>query len=94
MIILGQQKKILISLPETLLHEVDKIADSQNANRSQCIREAMKMYISEKKKAKIQAQLKKGYEDMAEINIEWADYCFETDCKLQQNYEEKLSECE
>lgn len=94
MIILGQQKKILISLPEGLLHEVDKLADLQNVNRSECIREAMKLYISEKKKAKMQAQMKKGYEEMAEINLEWAEHCFKTDCDLQQSYEEKLAECE
>lgn len=94
MIILGQQKKILISLPETLLHEVDKLADLQNVNRSECIREAMKMYIGEKRKAKIQALMKKGYMEMSEINLEWAEKCFEADCDLQQSYEEKLAECE
>lgn len=92
---MGQQlRKILISLPEGLLHEVDKLADLQNLNRSQCIREAMMMYISEKKKAKIKALMKKGYEEMAEINLEWAEYAYEADCKLQQSYEEKLAECE
>ena len=81
-------------MPDTLLDEADSMAYSQNVNRSEFIREAMKMYIREKKKNEIVQKLKKGYEDMAEINLEWADYCFETDCKLQQNYEEKLAECE
>ena len=91
---MGQQRKILISLPETLLHEVDKLADLQNVNRSECIREAMKMYISEKKKAKMYALMKKGYQEMSEINLEWAEHCFWSDCDLQQSYEEKLAECE
>ena len=91
---MAQLKKILISLPETLLNEVDHLANSQNVNRSECIREAMKLYIGEKKKDKLYAQMKKGYEKMAEINLEWAEHCFVTDCELQQNYEEKLAECE
>ena len=94
MIILSRQKKILISLPDALLTEVDNLATAQKINRSEFIREAMKLYIHEKKKADISSQLKKGYEEMAKINLEFAKFCLEADNIQQQSYEEKLAECE
>lgn len=94
MIILARQKKILISLPDTLLTEVDNLATAQKINRSEFIREAMRLYIHERKKAEISEMLKKGYEEMAMINLEIAEFCFETDSMQQQSYEEKLAECE
>lgn len=94
MIILSRQKKILISLPDTLLSEVDNLATEQKINRSEFIREAMKLYIHERKKADITSKLKKGYEEMAMINLEIAEFCLEADNIQQQSYEEKLAECE
>ena len=94
MIILSRQKKILISLPDSLLTEVDNLATAQKVNRSEFIREAMKLYIHERKKAELNLKLKKGYEEMAEINIEIAEYCLKADNVQQQSYEEKLAECE
>lgn len=91
---MARQKKILISLPDTLLDEADNMAYSQNVNRSEFIREAMKMYIREKKKSEIVQKLKKGYEEMAEFNLEYSDFCFESDNRQLQLYEEKLAECE
>jgi len=91
---LSRQKKILISLPDTLLSEVDNLATAQKINRSEFIREAMKLYIHERKKADIASSLKKGYEEMAMINLEIAEFCLEADNIQQQSYEEKLAECE
>ncbi len=94
MIVLAHQKKILISLPDTLLTEVDSCATAQKINRSEFIREAMRRYISEQKHASLAASLKKGYEEMADINIEIAEICLGADNIQQQSYEEKLAECE
>lgn len=94
MIDLSHQKKILISLPDTLLNEVDNLATEQKINRSEFIREAMRRYISERKKNELAEIMKKGYEDMSVINLEYADYCLAADSKQQQDYEEKLAECE
>lgn len=94
MIILSRQKKILISLPDTLLTEVDNLATAQKINRSEFIREAMRLYIHERKKADLTEKLRKGYEEMSEINLEIAEYCLKADSIQQQSYEEKLAECE
>ena len=91
---MSRQKKILISLPDALLTEVDNLATAQKVNRSEFIREAMKLYIHERKKADITLKLKKGYEEMAKINLELAEYCLDADNIQQQSYEEKLAECE
>lgn len=94
MIILSRQKKILVSLPDTLLTEVDNLATEQKLNRSEFIRNAMKQYIIQNKKARLMQQLKKGYEDMSQINIEISEYCLTADDEAQRIYEEKLAECE
>ena len=91
---MARQKKILISLPDSLLDEADSMASSQNINRSEFIREAMKLYIREKKKADIVCKLKKGYEEMAEFNLEYSEFCVESDNRQLLHYEEKLAECE
>ncbi len=91
---MSHHKKILISLPDTLLSEVDNLATSQKINRSEFIREAMKRYVAEQRRASLAASLKKGYEEMSDINIEIAELCVEADNIQQQSYEQKLAECE
>lgn len=94
MIVLSHQKKILISLPDALLTEVDSLATAQKINRSEFVREAMRRYIDEQKSASLNLALKKGYEQMADINLEIAEFCLKADNIQQQSYEEKLAECE
>lgn len=91
---MSRLKKILISLPDTLLDEVDNLATEQNINRSEFVREAMKLYIKEKKKMELTTLMKKGYEEMADINLAISEYCLSADNSQQQSYEEKLAECE
>ena len=70
---MARLKKILISLPDSLLDELDAMVDSQQVNRSELIREAMRFYLKEKKRVEMSARMKKGYEEMAEINLEIAN---------------------
>lgn len=91
---MARHKKVLISIPDTLLNEADNLAYSQNINRSEFIREAIKLYINEKKKNDVAMKLKKGYEEMAKINLDYCDYCFESDSNQLRLYEDRLAECE
>lgn len=91
---MARQKKILISIPDSLLSETDSMAFSQNINRSEFIREALRLYIREKKRNDIAMKLKKGYEEMARINLDYSDYCLEPDNAQLQLYEDRLAECE
>ena len=91
---MSRQRKILISVPDALLTEVDDFANSININRSEFIRDAMRLYIKERKKMELCARMKKGYEEMAEINLDIAEYCVSADDEQQRAYEVKLSECD
>jgi CopG family transcriptional regulator/antitoxin EndoAI len=91
---LAQLKKILISLPDNLLKEVDSIVAMERINRSEFVREAMKLYIREKRRIEMRDKMKKGYQQMAEINEKLAEIWFEADNDQQQKYEEGLRELE
>jgi len=54
----------------------------------------MKLYIREKRRIEMRDKLKKGYQQMAEINAKLAEICFEADNDQQQKYEEGLRELE
>ncbi|MBO8169239.1 MAG: ribbon-helix-helix protein, CopG family [Thermoanaerobacteraceae bacterium] len=86
-------KRIMISLPEKLLEEVDDLASMEKRNRSEFIREAMKLYISERKKKTLREQMKKGYQEMADINLALAMENYEVEREVQDYYENKLAEC-
>lgn len=91
---MSQLKKVLITVPDALLAQVDSVASSENINRSEFVREAMKMYLREKKKQSVAEQMKKGYQEMADINLNIAKMCFDADEQEFAAYEEKLAECE
>lgn len=66
---MAQVKRIMISLPDSLLEEVDVIVAAERLNRSEFIREAMKLYIDQRKRTLLREQMKKGYLEMAKINL-------------------------
>ncbi len=41
--------RVLISMPENFLGEIDKVADQENRTRSELIREALRTYIHRNK---------------------------------------------
>ena len=91
---MSQLKKVLITVPDSLLEAVDSAAKVEKVNRSELVREAMKMYLSERKKRARQEELKKGYQEMAEINLNLAQMYSFAEEECMSAYEEKLAECE
>ena len=91
---MAELKKILVSLPDSLLQEVDAIVAIEKKNRSEFIREAMKLYIRERHRIEIREKMKKGYEEMAKINSEMTEVGLESDVRVLEEYEAILSECE
>jgi len=81
---LTQVKRIMISLPDSLLAEVDGIAATDRLNRSEFIREAMRFYITERRRRLLREQMKKGYLEMAKINLTLAieHYRLESEAEL------------
>ncbi|HHU92660.1 MAG TPA: CopG family transcriptional regulator [Halanaerobiaceae bacterium] len=91
---MGNLKRVMISLPNQLLQEVDGYVKKSSGNRSEFIREAMKLYLEEKKKQEIREQMKTGYLEMSAINLQLADEGIKCDGPTIYFYEEKLAESE
>ncbi len=62
-------KRMVINVPADLLDEVDKLSHIENKNRSAIVREAIDLYLEERKKLLMIEQMKKGYQEMAAINL-------------------------
>lgn len=91
---MAETKRIMISLPNSLLKEVDGLLTVENKNRSEFIREAMRLYIRERKKIQMGERMKKGYEEMSQINLTLAEIGLEEDMRELDKYEVKLTRCE
>jgi len=88
---MAELKKILISLPNSLLAEVDEMVSIENMNRSEFIREAMKLYIREKQKIQMRERMKNGYKEMALINAELTEVGINFERQALETYESILS---
>ncbi|QEK11441.1 ribbon-helix-helix protein, CopG family [Crassaminicella thermophila] len=91
---MAESKRIMISLPNTLLQEVDNIVAMEKGNRSQFIREAMRLYIRERRKIQIRENMKKGYREMGAMNLALSEVGLDLDISALKSYEAKLAECE
>lgn len=87
-------KRIVISLPNSLLEEVDGIVALEKKNRSEFIREAMRLYIKEREKRQMRETMKKGYLEMARINKTLAEMALQAENDAYSVYETQLAECE
>jgi len=87
----AQVKRVMISLPEYLLSEIDCIAAAENRNRSEFVREAMKIYIAERKRRLLREQMKKGYMEMARINLAMAIEQYKLESEVSPAYEEPVA---
>ena len=79
---MAEMEKDFVDIPDSLL--------DNNLEKDYIIKE----YLAGRKKKEVCDELKKGYKEMAAINLEWAESCLEADNECQLDYEEKLSECE
>lgn len=74
--------------------EVDRIASREGVNRSEYIRRAMRQSLDHLHTMETREQMRRGYEEMAGINLEWSELGLSQDTKILDAYEENLSECE
>ncbi|NLJ40440.1 MAG: ribbon-helix-helix protein, CopG family [Clostridiales bacterium] len=87
---MAELRKILVSLPDSLLREVDEIVAVGKKNRSEFIREAMRLYIRERQKIEIREKMRKGYEEMACINRELTEEESDSAIEVLEKYEAVL----
>ncbi len=92
--LMAETKRIMVSLPNSLLKEVDFIVSMEKKNRSEFVKEAMKLYIREKRRLEVSQRLKDGYVEMSKINLALAEIGFEQDMVELNIYETKLTGCE
>lgn len=88
---MAQTRRIMISLPNSLLQEVDGIVRKHNINRSHLIREAMCLYITEMKKRQIREKMQSGYVEMSKINLTLANEAVEAENEAVDAIEQLVS---
>ena len=88
------QRRISLSLPELLIEEIDKFAKSDGQSRNKLIVMAIKQYVCERRRIELKNQMKKGYLEMGDINLDIATESLLSDESALNIYEEFLSESE
>jgi len=89
---LSASKRIIITVSESLLSEVDEFTVLECKNRSEIVREAIRYYLNDRRKEQLRDQMKKGYLEMAEINLKLACETAGMDEELFRRCEHKLLE--
>lgn len=62
-------KRIIVTISDNLLSEVDHVMVMEQRNRSEIVREAIVFYLKNRKKEMLIEYMKRGYLEMAPINL-------------------------
>lgn len=81
----------MISLPHNLLQEVDGVVEMEKRTRSEFIREAMRLYLQERRKKQIREQMQEGYMEMARLNLTLANEAISAENEADRLAEEIVS---
>jgi len=87
---MAQAKRIMVSLPDSLLREVDGIVRRETGNRSAFIREAMLLLIEERRRKERMDRYRIGYQRVGKLNRELAEEGLKEDFEDLENYENYL----
>jgi CopG family transcriptional regulator / antitoxin EndoAI len=88
---LSTSKRIMISLPRNLLQEVDGLVQRDKSNRSEFVRQAMKLYLQERKKRIIREMMQRGYMEMARINLNLSTEAFVAEEEAEDTLDQLVS---
>jgi CopG family transcriptional regulator / antitoxin EndoAI len=78
-LVLPASKRIIVTISDILLNEVDNFTILEKRNRSEIVREAIQYYLENRKREIRVEQMKKGYLEMAYINLTIACECSSLD---------------
>ncbi len=70
---MGQGKRIAVTVPDTLLQDMERLATLDCSTRSAFICEAVRRYVAERKRREMRRQLRFGYRNMGPINLALAE---------------------
>ena len=87
----GATTEILVELPQHLLTELDGFVIQDNVNRNEFIYQATKMYLRERKKRQIRECMRRGYMEMAKINLTIASESFQAEYEAENTVERLVS---
>jgi CopG family transcriptional regulator/antitoxin EndoAI len=89
---MAQAKRIMVSLPGTLLQEVDGIVRRETGNRSAFVREAMLLLIAERRRHERIERCRIGYEKVGKLNLAIAEDGLAEDFHDLEKYEDYLTD--
>ncbi|MCY6371281.1 CopG family transcriptional regulator [Clostridium ganghwense] len=89
---MSSSKKLMTNLSKELNEEIRKKLKKKYKKKSEFIRDTLILYIEDKKKLSKIDELKKGYIEMAQINLELSETGFVKDMSQLKEYEAKLAE--
>ncbi len=84
----------MVSMPDSLLQEVDRFVRRETGNRSAFVREAVLLLIDERLRKERLERCRIGYEKTGKLNLELAEDGFVEDSSDLEIYEDYLMERE
>lgn len=84
-------QEILVNLPQSLLLEMDGFIKQENVNRDELIYQATKMFYVKGKKRHIRESMRRGYMEMAKINLTIASESFQAEYEAEHTVERLVS---
>lgn len=88
------KEKIVFTLPEGILSEVDKIIQMENSNREDFAKAAFQFYITQKKKLNLKETMIKGYKEMGRINLSLAELGMTDEISLENDSKGDIAKVE
>ncbi|TCL73211.1 CopG family transcriptional regulator [Hydrogenispora ethanolica] len=89
-----QAKRIAVSMPESLLQEVDGIVRRETGNRSAFVREAVLLLIEERRQRERFEKYRIAYQKMGKLNLLLAEDGMEAVSQELESYENYLAKRE
>nr|WP_238482605.1 YlcI/YnfO family protein [Lederbergia galactosidilytica] len=83
--------EIMIRLPQQLIAELDGYAELENVNRNEFIYRATKMYLRERRRRQIVETMRRGYMEMAKINLAIASEAIQAEYEAENTVERLVS---
>ena len=87
----GATQEILVNLPQSLLLEIDGFIKTEKVNRDELIYQATKEFLRERKKRHIRESMRRGYMEMAKINLSIASEAFQAEYEAEHTVERLVS---
>jgi len=80
-------QEIKINIPNSLLSEIDGFAKQKRLERDELICQATKMYLKEMKKRHFREIMRRGYMEMAKINLDLASEAIHAEYEAEHTVE-------